>query len=498
MTDEDHLEDRPDEPGASSPEEERAWDPWGAGSAEPTASLDLARTQEVGLGGGAVPETTGVPVGSPGAAPGPQGEPPWASYGDPVPMAPPPPGPAFPARYPPAPPPGPAFPGRPSVPATRGATRGAAASRPGPGWAGVAFIAAVAALLAALAGGLLGGWLVASRSERLAVGSGNDPSTLPAPGPAATTRPQGSVANIAAQALPSVVTINVEASDGTATGSGWVYDDLGHLVTNNHVIAEAGSAGKVTVVLSNGKQITGTVIGADESYDVAVVQISRTDLRPLPVGSSADVVVGDPVIAVGAPLGLDSTVTTGIVSALNRPVAPGGTGTQSYINAIQTDAAINPGNSGGPLLDMQGRVIGVNSAIARLPDATGSDTGGSIGLGFAIPSDQVRKTVDQLIASGKAEHPVIGVLMDLGYSGEGVRIAATGSAGAPSVTPGGPADRAGLKPGDIILELDGKPMTDPDQLVVAIRAHSVGDRVTLTVRHNGTDRQVTLTLRAAP
>ena len=498
MTDEHHLEDRPVEPGRSESVSENAWDPWGTGTSDPTAPVDLEHTREVDLGApaGPPPGPPLTPLGSPGPmAPPPPSGPVWSSPADPAPIAPAPAVPAYSGAYPAPPPQGvPAYPSVGAAPTTRASARATG----GPGWGAVVLVAAVAALLAALGGGVVGGWLVSSRSDGLAAGSGNDPSTVPTPGPAATSRPEGSVASIAAKALPSVVTINVSAAGGTATGSGWVYDAKGHLVTNNHVVADAGSDGSVTVVLSNGKQVTGTVIGADESYDVAVVRIDRTDLRPLPVGSSADVVVGDPVIAVGAPLGLDSTVTTGIVSALNRPVAPGGSGSgQSFINAIQTDAAINPGNSGGPLLDMRGQVIGVNSAIAQLPGSGGSSQTGSIGLGFAIPSDQVRKTVDQLIANGKAEHPVIGVLMDLNYSGEGVRIAATGSGGAPAVTPGGPADRAGLKPGDIILELEGKPMTAPDQLVVAIRAHSVGDKVSLKVRHDGADRQVTLTLEAA-
>ena len=194
-------------------------------------------------------------------------------------------------------------------------------------------------------------------------------------------------------------------------------------------------------MLANGQQVDGKVVGRDGSYDLAVVKVDRTDLAPLTLGRSADVVVGDEVIAVGAPLGLDSTVTSGIVSALNRPVTPGEADDQSYINAIQTDAAINPGNSGGPLLDMQGQVIGVNSAIARAPGSDTSAQSGNIGVGFAIPSDQVRTTVIQLIKTGKAVHPVIGVYLDSDYTGEGVRIADEGPDGQPAVNPDGPADR---------------------------------------------------------
>ncbi len=210
--------------------------------------------------------------------------------------------------------------------------------------------------------------------------------------------------------------------------------------------------------------------------------------------------VGDPVIAVGAPLGLQGSVTTGIVSALNRPVTAGGdtTAQSSFINAIQTDAAINPGNSGGPLVNETGDVIGVNSAIAQLPGATGIGAqSGSIGVGFAIPSDQVRITADQLISTGKASHPVIGVLLDAGYQGPGVRVAPKTSGGDPAVTPGGAADRAGIKPGDVITTLDGQPVTDEDSFVVAIRSHAPGDVVTVTVRSGKATRTVRLTLQAS-
>jgi putative serine protease PepD len=302
------------------------------------------------------------------------------------------------------------------------------------------------------------------------------------------------VANIAANATPSVVTIRVEAGSGDGTGSGWVLDGKGHIVTNNHVIAAAATGGEITVVLSNGKQSPAKIVGRDVSYDLAVLKVERTDLTPLPVGDSTSVVVGDPVIAVGAPLGLESTVTTGIVSALNRPVTPGDADDQSFINAIQTDAAINPGNSGGPLLDMEGRVIGVNTAIARVAGTAIGGQSGNIGVGFAIPSAQVRTTVDQLIRTGKAEHPIIGVLLDREYDGEGVRIGAD-SGDTPAVTPNGPAAKAGLEAGDVITAFEGRPINDPDALVVAIRARPVGSTVTLTVLRDGTSRDVKMVLQ---
>ncbi|WP_256792782.1 S1C family serine protease [Terrabacter sp. Ter38] len=318
-------------------------------------------------------------------------------------------------------------------------------------------------------------------------------TTLPEPGPGATQRPAGSVANIAAVALPSVVTIKVDAgSEGSATGSGFVIDSKGHVLTNNHVV-EPGVNGDIEIVLSNGDTEKATIVGRDASYDLAVLKINRTDLKPLTLGASDQVVVGDQVIAVGAPLGLDQTVTTGIVSALNRPVQPGDPGESSYINAIQTDAAINPGNSGGPLLDMTGKVIGVNSAIARVPGTSGS-TGGSIGLGFAIPSDQARRTADQLIATGKATHPVIGVNLSRTFVGDGAQVSDAPDA----VTSGGPADKAGVKAGDVIVGFEGKRIRTPDQLIVSIRARAVGDTVSLKVERDGTELQLQMTLEADP
>ena len=348
------------------------------------------------------------------------------------------------------------------------------------------------AMVAALFGGLAGAFLV-SRADS------GEASLPPAP-VGLVARPQGSVANIASRILPAVVTIKVEGPGGSGTGSGFVMRSDGYILTNNHVVDAATAKGKITVLFSDGKRSDATIIGHDESYDLAVIRVDRKNLPVLVLGNSSAVVVGDAVIAVGAPLGLDSTVTSGIISALNRPVTAGAAGASSasFINAIQTDAAINPGNSGGPLLDMEGRVIGVNSAIARVASSQGLDgQAGNIGVGFAIPSDQVRKTAEQLIADGKATHPVIGVLIDTAYKGEGVRIASASQGGSAPITKGGPADRAGLKPGDVILKFDGRPVTDPDQFVVAVRARSVGETVQLTVRRAGTERTVKMTLQAA-
>jgi putative serine protease PepD len=256
----------------------------------------------------------------------------------------------------------------------------------------------------------------------------------------------------------------------------------------------------VRIVFSDGRRADATIVGRDVSYDLAVVKTDVRGLRPLALGNSDSVAVGDPVIAVGAPLGLKGTVTTGILSARNRPVVAGEAQQTSFINALQTDAAINPGNSGGPLLDAQGRVVGVNAAIARIPGAAGLDTsGGNIGLGFAIPSNQARRTAEQLIRTGKSQHPIIGALLDESdsTSDEGVRVARTSSGGRPPLTPGGPAATAGIKPGDLILAIDGQRVNSLPELVVAIRSHNPGDTVRLTVRTGGDDRTVPVRLAAS-
>jgi putative serine protease PepD len=351
-------------------------------------------------------------------------------------------------------------------------------------------LAAVVALVAGLLGGLGGAWWQ-NRSD-----NGGAGITLPKAPNGSTARSADSVAGVVRRVLPSVVTIKVKGAQESDTGSGFVLHSRGYVVTNNHVVAAAATGGTIDVVFADGRSVKAKIVGRDASYDLAVLKVDRTGLPELALGESKNVVVGDPVIAVGAPLGLQGSVTTGIVSALNRPVSAGVQRSESsFINAIQTDAAINPGNSGGPLVNAAGDVIGVNSAIAQLPN--GSLLGGqagSIGVGFAIPSDQVRITAEQLISTGKAVHPVIGVLLDELYEGQGVKVAKTGSNGQAPITPGGPADRAGLKPGDIITAIDGVPAAGSDEFVVAIRAHAPGDTITLTVRTGSAQRQVKVKL----
>jgi putative serine protease PepD len=309
----------------------------------------------------------------------------------------------------------------------------------------------------------------------------------------AIQRAPDSIAGIAARVSSSVVSIDAQTSGGGDTGSGFFIQSDGTILTNNHVVEGAvTSGGSITVNLTNSKSYPATVIGRDSSYDLAVIKIDITDAPALQLGDSEKIQVGDPVIAIGSPLGLAGTVTSGIISAKNRAVTSGGgNGESSFINALQTDAAINPGNSGGPLVDLNGAVIGVNSAIASLGSSFSSQSG-SIGLGFAIPINQAKKTAEQLIKSGKATYPLMGISVDSTFAGPGARIANTANA----ILPGGPAAKVGLRVGDIITEIDGVTIGNADELIVTIRAHNVGDRVKIHYLRGGTTRTAVLTLIA--
>ncbi|WP_315095147.1 trypsin-like peptidase domain-containing protein [uncultured Cellulomonas sp.] len=352
----------------------------------------------------------------------------------------------------------------------------------------------------ALAAGAVGGVLGARLDEDDHLADAGLPVAPVGAGP--VERAPESVAGIASRVLPSVVSIQVDGLGGSATGSGFVLRGDGYLVTNNHVIAQADGADATTITVTfvDGSEQEATIVGRTADYDLAVLKVDVQGLTPLLLGDSDGVVVGDAVVAVGAPLGLAGTVTTGIVSALNRPVSAGESDDpddQAFINAIQTDAAINPGNSGGPLVNLAGEVIGINSAIAQPPGST-SIVGGSIGLGFAIPSNQVRRTADQLIESGRATYPIIGVLLDQRYTGEGVQVSSAAQQGREPVSADGPAERAGIHPGDVILAIDGRPVTDPDELIVAIRARTPGDTIVLRVRSGSDERDVRVQLDESP
>ncbi|MFW7414410.1 S1C family serine protease [Demequina sp. SO4-18] len=298
-------------------------------------------------------------------------------------------------------------------------------------------------------------------------------------------RAADSVASVAASIMPSVVSIEARSAAGEGSGSGFVIREDGYVLTNNHVVDGAES---ITVILSDGSEMDAELVGATADYDLAVLEIDADGMTPMVFADSDEVLVGDSTIAVGSPLGLEGTVTTGIVSALHRPVTAGDANSTAFIDAIQTDAAINPGNSGGPLLNAQGEVIGVNSAIAALPSAGG--TSGSVGLGFAIPANQAQRTAEQLIETGVATYPVIGVQLDQRYRGEGVQVVDDVS----GVVADGPAAAAGIEPGDVITAIDGRPITQVDELIVQIRAMAIGEDVTLTVQRDGSEQDITVTL----
>ncbi|WP_338325604.1 S1C family serine protease [Streptomyces hoynatensis] len=454
-------------------------------------------------------------AGEAGERPGhdPYGTPP---YGQPGPWAPAPPvqrpnptppagthlpPPAAPPQAAPAvtPPAGTALPPEPPRRYDPWLANGAAAPAPAPadrgGPRGLRLVAAAAllALLAGVVGGVVGVYLErhgAFSEVRLSQTTGEE--TPPA---------EGTIAGIAQAVLPGVVTLHVTSGSGGATGTGFVLDDRGHILTNAHVVRPAGDGGSIQAIFAGGIAAPAEVVGYDSGYDLAVVKVSGVSgLSPLELGDSDHVHVGDPVVAIGAPFDLEGTVTSGIISATERPITAGGQEADgsdiSYVNALQTDAPINPGNSGGPLVDQNGRVIGVNSSI-RTAESAGLSTGeaGSVGLGFAIPINQAKEVAEQLINTGHATHPVIGVTLDTGYLGEGARVA--GSPGRPGVVPGGPADEAGLREGDLITAVDGERVRTGDELIVKIRSHRPGDELTLTVERGDQELSVPVTLGEA-
>ncbi|MFF5934935.1 S1C family serine protease [Streptomyces sp. NPDC012508] len=363
-----------------------------------------------------------------------------------------------------------------------------------------------AVLVAALVAGGVGGGIGYWAAER---GDDGISSTTVAAGdsPAAFKRDPGTVAAVAGKALPSVVTIQAKSggsgsgtdSEGEGgTGTGFVYDKEGHIVTNNHVVASAAEGGTLSATFSNGKTYDAEVVGRAEGYDVAVLKLKKAPdgLAPLPLGDSDKVAVGDSTIAIGAPFGLSNTVTTGIISAKNRPVASGdgSGGSNSYMSALQTDASINPGNSGGPLLDANGSVIGINSAIQSTGNGFGQTQAGSIGLGFAIPVNQAKNVAEQLIKTGKPVYPVIGATVNMTEQGEGATIADEGAGGTPAVIADGPAAKAGLKPGDVITGFGDRQIDSGPTLISEIWTHKSGDSIKITYERDGKEATTTVTL----
>lgn len=350
-----------------------------------------------------------------------------------------------------------------------------------------------AVIIVALVVGLVAG--VAAATVTLLVGDRVDavPGLRVDLQPASQGRaPESAVTEIADAVLPTVVSLGVQGGGQAASGSGFVVDRRGYLVTNNHVVAAAeADDGSIVATFSTGQRARARIIGTSPTYDLAVLKVDVDDLPVATLGDSDALVVGDLVVAVGAPLGLTGTVTTGIVSALDRPVSTSDAAGASYISAVQTDAAINPGNSGGPLVDARGHVIGIATAIATL----GGGRSGSIGLGFAIPVNKARTIVQQLIRDGEAEYPIIGVNLDLTYPGPGARVQEDSLPG-DAVTPNGPADDAGIAAGDLIVAVDGDRVNTPEDFVVQIRTRLPGDVVDLTVVRGDERLKLPVTLGA--
>jgi S1-C subfamily serine protease len=299
------------------------------------------------------------------------------------------------------------------------------------------------------------------------------------------------VKSIAALVTPSVVSIKVTAPSGSGSGSGSIYKTSAtssFIITNNHVVEAAATSGSILVEFINGDTIAATIVGRDSNYDLAVLKVEKGNLPTIKIGNSSNISVGDPVVAIGSPLGLASTVTSGIISAKNRPVTTGTSGAESYVNAIQTDAAINPGNSGGALLDSAGRIIGVNSAIATL---SSGGVSGSIGLGFSIPINEAKRVIDELIATGKSTRPVLGIFFDTTYTGVGAKIS--------RLSPGDPAEKAGIPAGSIIKSIDGVKIADQVGAIVRIRSYAPGATVTVVVElPSGMTQSFKVVLGSAP
>ena len=353
-------------------------------------------------------------------------------------------------------------------------------------------LAPVAALLAA---GAVGGFASVAAWEAVGAGSTTTVTATTPAEPVASSRTQSSIASLVERTLPSVVEVRVESAPETESprvvpapfdvptprvsgvGSGWVYDDDRHVVTNEHVVSGADS---VTVVFQDGTEAPARVVGTDRSTDVAVLELEEEhESTPLPLGSTSSLELGDTVIAIGSPLGLQGTVTAGIVSGLGRDIrAPNAF---TIDGAVQTDAALNHGNSGGPLLDANGRVVGMNGQIA-------SETGANTGIGYAIPVETVKRITDQLIADGKVEHPYLGVQITDAENG-----ALLGEVRSES-----PAAGAGLRQGDVVTEIDGTAIESADELRRAVERHKPGDRLELTYERDGETKTVTVTLGTRP
>jgi putative serine protease PepD len=348
------------------------------------------------------------------------------------------------------------------------------------------FVAVAGAVLAAIFG-FLGG----------SIWHGVNPTTSSA----AATGTTCNAITVARRALPAVVTIAAENASSGGTGSGAIIRSDGYILTNNHVISPAVGNGKLSVLYSSGKSVPATLIGRDPLSDLAVVKVETSKSLPtVPAGNSGNLVVGQPVVALGAPLGLSSTVTSGIVSALGRTVpVPTDEGTTAILSdAIQTDASINPGNSGGALVNCAGQLIGVNTAIATVPNASGDAGGGSVGIGFAVPSDSALRIADELIKNGHITYPSFGVAVSAISPSDAQRFGVPVGLHVDEVTPGAALQKAGIQPGDVLTKIDGKPAANTEILTRFALSHSVGDDVTITYERDGLTKTTNATLTASP
>jgi len=343
----------------------------------------------------------------------------------------------------------------------------------------------LAVLLVAAVGGGVGWYLTKTQDETPLFAPGTQLSEVE-PG---ITREPGSVADIAESVIPAVVSIEVRVGEVGGTGSGVVIEgENGYIVTNNHVVsgADGVEGAEIRAVFSDGSGSAARIVGRDPASDIAVLKVEKPGLITASLGSSGDVVVGDPVVAIGSPLGLAGTVTSGIVSALERPVRLAGEGsdTNAVISAVQTDAPINPGNSGGALVDATGAVIGINTAIASVG-------GGSVGLGFAIPVDTVRDISEQLIATGEAVHA------SLGLNTRSVTDGTRDGALVLNVEPGSAAAAAGFEEQDVVIGVEGEPVGSSEELVVAVDSYEPGDTITVEVVRDGRSQEFRATLDRA-
>ena len=354
-------------------------------------------------------------------------------------------------------------------------------------------LVAGAAAIAVVSAGIGGGVAVLAQPDRPTTSFSSSGGATP--GMPAASLPVGSVEQVAAKVVPSVVKLETNLGRASEEGSGIILSNDGLILTNNHVVAADGGPGgrpQTKVTFADGRTAPFTVVGTDPSSDIAVVRAEGvSDLTPIALGSSGDLRVGQDVVAIGSPLGLEGTVTVGIVSALNRPVAAGGNSRDqnTVLDAIQTDAAINPGNSGGALVNMNGELVGVNSAIATLGGDSAESQSGSIGLGFAIPVDQAKRIADELVQSGTASHASLGVQVGNDAAADGAKIV--------EVTEGGAAAAAGLPSGVVVTKVDGRVINSADALVAAVRSKAPGTKVTLTYQGSGGAQTLDVTLGKA-